>query len=115
MASIDALAKGQPAPSKGPPSKPNFELEDKDFTTVKSVKAVATLSDGYFGDLGNDIRDYVVKSLSDFAETPRSIKNAKYRKLLDGFMEECGKGYWTPGRRECNTVTDFIWPVDKER
>lgn len=115
MASIDALAKGLPAPVKGPPSKPNFELEDKEFTTVKSVKAVATLSDTFFEDLGNDVREYVVRFLLAFEETPRTIKNAKYRELLDDFMEDEGNGYWRAERPGCVPATDLVWPEDKEK
>ena len=115
MASIDALAKGLPAPVQGLSSKPDFELEDKEFTTVKSIKAVATLDEAYFNDLCDDVRDYVAENLSVFEETPRSIKSANYRKLLDDFTEKLGNGYWIAGRRDYNPATHFAWPADKEK
>lgn len=115
MASIDALAKGLSAPVGRPPSKPDFELEDKEFTTVKSVKAVATLCETFFEDLGNDIREYVGRFLLAFEETPRTVRNEKYRQLLDDFMEEDGNGYWVAERPGYVPATDLVWPEDQEK
>ena len=115
MASIDALAKGLPMPVQGPPSKPDFELEDKEFTTAKSIRSVATLDERYFNDLSNDIRDYVIKLLPSFEETPRNIRSLNYRKLLDDFMQETGNGYWSAKRQNYNPATHFLWPDDKEK
>lgn len=115
MSSIDALAKGLPAPAEGAPSKPDFELEERDFTTVRSVQAVATLSENVFSDLTEDICEYVLKFLSAFEETPRTIKNTNYRKLLDDFIEGDGYAYWEAGRRNCNPAMHLVWPEDKEK
>lgn len=115
MASIDALAKGLLAPVQGPPSKPGFELEDKEFTTAKSIRSVATLDEKYFNDLSSDIRDYVIKFLPSFEETPRTIRSPNYRKLVDDFMQETGNGYWNAKRLYYNPATHFLWPDDKEK
>ena len=115
MASIDALAEGLPAPSQGPPSKPRFELEDKDFLSVKSVRTVATLPEQFFKDLCDDVREFVIRLLPSFDDTPRTIKKPKYRKLLDDFMEQFGKAYWAADRRNFNPATCFVWPADKEK
>ena len=115
MASIDALAKGLQAPSQGPPSKPRFELEDKEFPSVKSVRTVATLPEQFFKDLCDDVREFVIESLSAFDDTPRTIKKPKYRRLLDSFMEKFGKVYWAADRPKFNSTTDFVWPADKEK
>lgn len=115
MASIDALAKGLLAPVQGPPSKPDFELEDKEFTTAKSIRSVATLDEKYFNDLSSDIRDYVIKFLPSFEETPRTVRSPNYRKLVDDFMQETGNDYLNAKRLYYNPATHFLWPDDKEK
>ncbi len=106
MASIDALS--------GDLTKPKFELNDNEFTSLKSVKDVATVEPAW-KDLLEAIHDHVAENIEDCSNVPRSLKQETYRTLVDSFLHDHGSKFWTEDREGCAEATHLIWPDDHDK
>lgn len=107
MASIDILSDVA--------TKPDFELVDNNFTTLKSVKDVVTLEAQSFKDLQEAAHEFVAENIDECGKTPRTLKKVNYQVLLDSFLGENAKGFWDEDREGCSNATHLVWPDDTEK
>lgn len=107
MASIDALSAVD--------TKPDFSLNENEFSSLKAVREVATLEDQRWRELVHAVHSFVADHLDECTFVPRNLKKGPYSRLVELFLSNGVSQLWASDREGYQAGSHFVWPNDQEK
>ena len=97
-------------------TKPIFKKEDQLFTSQRSIKDKATLSEKDFQELFKAAAAFIWENEDDCRKVPRLWSKDNWKTLAIMFVETgAGEKFWHKEREAFTSTDDFVYPADKDK